>query len=233
MEGLTANLTASAALLALLHVVTGPDHVLPFVMLAKAQGWSRGKTAAVTLACGLGHVLSSLLLGLLGLALGASLGHITALEQLRGSVAAWGLVAFGLAYAAWGVRRGLVSRKQLAVHAHEGSVHIHTHGQQFHHHRQVEQSAVTFWTLFIVFAFGPCEPLIPLFMVPASRGLWEAALVMGVVFAVVTLVTMVAAVIVVREGVLKAPLGRLANWSHVMAGSVIAVSGLAVILMGL
>ncbi|MGQ9836112.1 MAG: sulfite exporter TauE/SafE family protein, partial [Thermoanaerobaculaceae bacterium] len=107
MEGLTANLTASAALLALLHVVAGPDHVLPFVMLAKAQGWSRGKTAAVTLACGVGHVLSSLLLGLLGLALGASLGHITALEQVRGSVAAWGLLAFGLAYAAWGVRRAL------------------------------------------------------------------------------------------------------------------------------
>lgn len=233
MEGLTANLTASAALLAFLHVVAGPDHVVPFVMLARAQGWSRGKTVAVTLACGVGHVLSSLLLGLLGLALGASLGHVTALEEVRGSVAAWGLVAFGLAYAAWGVRRGLLNRKQLAVHAHEDRVHIHAHGQQSHHHQRFEQSALTFWALFIVFAFGPCEPLIPLFIVPASRGLWGVAVVTGVVFALVTLVTMVAAVVVVREGFVRAPLGRLANWSHGLAGSVIAISGLAVIFLGL
>ncbi|MGQ9836111.1 MAG: sulfite exporter TauE/SafE family protein, partial [Thermoanaerobaculaceae bacterium] len=144
-----------------------------------------------------------------------------------------GLLAFGLAYAAWGVRRALVSRKQLAVHAHDGRVHIHAHGQQSHHHQQFEQSALTFWALFIVFALGPCEPLIPLFIVPASRGLWGAALVTGLVFALVTLVTMVAAVIVVREGIVKAPRGRLANWSHAMAGSVIAISGLAVILLGL
>lgn len=233
MEGLTANLTASAALLAFLHVVAGPDHILPFVMLAKAQGWSRKKTAAVTLACGVGHVLSSLLLGLLGLALGASLGRIAAFEEVRGSVAAWGLVAFGLAYAIWGLRKAFMKRKQVAVHAHGSKVHIHAHGQQSHHHRQLEQSAVTFWTLFIIFAFGPCEPLIPLFVVPASRGLWEVALVTGVAFALVTLATMVTAVILVREGLLKASLGRLANWSHAMAGSVIAISGLAVIFLGL
>lgn len=233
MEGLTANLTISAASLALLHVVAGPDHVLPFVMLAKAQRWSRWKTAVVTLVCGVGHVLSSLLLGLLGLALGASLGHVTAFEEVRGGVAAWGLVAFGLAYAAWGVRRGLINRKQLVIHAHESRVHIHAHGQQFHHHRQFDQSALTFWTLFIIFAFGPCEPLIPLFILPASRGFWGVALVTGVVFALVTLATMVTVVLVVREGLVKAPLGRLANWSHAMAGSVIAISGLAVIFLGL
>jgi len=233
MEPLTLDLLLTAAGVALVHVLAGPDHTVPFVMLARAQGWSAAKTAWVTLACGVGHVLSSLLLGVVGLALGAGLAHIAALEEVRGSVAAWGLVAFGVAYAAWGVRRAWVERHQLQLHAHDGLVHLHTHGAAAHHHEEAAQSQVTFWTLFLVFAFGPCEPLIPIFMVPASRGRWDVALSAGGVFALVTLATMLLAVLLLRAGVARLPLAGLARWSHALAGSVIALSGLAVLLLGL
>lgn len=233
MEGLTLNLLLAAAAVAFVHVLAGPDHTVPFVMLARAQGWSAVKTFWVTLLCGIGHVLSSLALGLLGLAAGAGLARVVALEELRGSVAAWGLVAFGLAYAVWGTRRALVHHHRLALHAHDGHVHIHTQGTQPHEHKNGKPSPVTFWSLFLIFAFGPCEPLIPLFMVPASRGRWDVALAAGAVFSAVTLVTMVAAVLLLRAGVERLPLAGLERWSHALAGSVIAISGLAVIFFGL
>ncbi len=233
MEGLTLNLVLTAAAVGLLHVVTGPDHIVPFVFLARAQRWSTAKTVFVTLCCGVAHVLASLLLGLVGLGLGASLGHVQALEEVRGSLAAWGLVAFGLAYGLWGLRRAVRERQQLVLHAHEGHVHVHAHGHRPHQHDGGLPSPVTFWTLFLIFAFGPCEPLIPLFMLPASRGLWHVALAVGAVFGAVTLLTMVAAVLAARTGIERVPLAGLERWSHTLAGSVIALSGLAVIYLGL
>jgi hypothetical protein len=49
----------------------------------------------------------------------------------------------------------------------------------------------------------------------------------------VTLATMLLAVLLLRAGVARLPLAGLARWSHAMAGSVIALSGLAVLLLGL
>lgn len=233
MDGLTLNLLLAAAGVAFLHVVAGPGHTVPFVVLARARGWSAARTAWVTVACGVGHVLSSVLLGVVGLALGSGLARVAAWEEVRGSVAAWALVAFGVAYAVWGARRALVHRRELLLHEHGGSVHLHPRGGRAHRHDEGGPSLVTFWTLFLIFAFGPCEPLIPLFMVPASRGRWDVALAAAAAFAVVTLATMTAAVLLLRAGVARLPLAGLSRWSHALAGSVIALSGLAVIFLGL
>ena len=82
-------LWVATASIALVHTVTGPDHYLPFIVLAKAKKWSFPKTVFMTLVCGLGHVASSIVLGFLGVALGWSLSKIQFLESLRGGVAGW------------------------------------------------------------------------------------------------------------------------------------------------
>ena len=41
-----------------------PTHWLPFVLTARARGWSRAKTLAVTALAGAGHVLVTTLIGL-------------------------------------------------------------------------------------------------------------------------------------------------------------------------
>ncbi|NOZ94547.1 MAG: hypothetical protein GXP47_07395 [Acidobacteria bacterium] len=229
------NLIAAAIGIAAAHTVLGPDHYLPFVMLARARGWGRTRTVIITVACGIGHVGSSILLGGLGVLTGVALSRLQGFEGLRGGIAAWALVAFGLAYTAWGVRRALRSRSGGEIHAHGGHVHIHTHGAHRHHHHQEEDtgSSTTFWTLFIVFVLGPCEPLIPLFMVPAARGRWGLAMLTASVFGVVTIALMVALVLAGAEGLRRLPLGSLERWAHSMAGAVIAASGLAVIFLGL
>ena len=55
-------LVLTAASLGFVHTVLGPDHYLPFTVLAKARKWSISKTAVITCLCGAGHVLSSVVL---------------------------------------------------------------------------------------------------------------------------------------------------------------------------
>jgi nickel/cobalt exporter len=68
-EGLFATLAVAAVTVGSLHTLA-PDHWVPFAALARARGWSAGRTARITFACGFGHVTVSALLGLLGLAFG-------------------------------------------------------------------------------------------------------------------------------------------------------------------
>ncbi len=128
VDALSINLLAAAAVLALTHTVLGPDHTLPFIMLGQAQRWTSRRTLLVTFLCGLGHVLSSLLLGGIGLALGYGVAHVTKAEAIRGDLAAWALVAFGAAYLVWGVRHAVRTRKGIVPHDHHGHVHLHTQG---------------------------------------------------------------------------------------------------------
>ena len=237
MDGFSLNLLAGTAAIAVTHTLLGPDHYLPFVMMAHAGRWSRAKTARVTAVCGLGHVASSLVLGALGVLAGMAVHQMQGWESARGDWAAWGLVGLGVAYALWGLRRAIREGHGLVPHSH-GFVHVHRHGDHVHAHPQGAdpgrvRSRMSFWALFALFVLGPCEPLIPLFVMPASRGRWELAAGLALLFTVLTVACMVAAVLAVQSGLMRLPLQGLERWAHVMAGGVIAASGLAIVLLGL
>lgn len=227
----TAPLLLSAATLGVLHAALGPDHSLPFIALARARGWSRARTATVTLLCGLGHVAGSVLLGLLGLVLGSAVLRLETIEAARGALAAWLLLGFGLAYAAWGARRAWRGDGHAHGHAHaDGTWHLHPHRHEREHvhlHAGAGAAPRRFgaWTLFVVLIFGPCEPLIPLLLYPAATGgVTQAALVV-MVFTVATLATMLAVVFAGLALAPRPPWPRLARWSHAVAGGVIAACG--------
>jgi sulfite exporter TauE/SafE len=234
MDGLTLTMVLGAAGLALLHTAIGPDHYLPFVMLGRARRWSLRRTLSITALCGLGHVLSSLLLGGLGIAFGLAVGAIEDVEGRRGDLAAWALFWVGVAYALWGIRHARRRRIGLELHRHGEVVHLHGDGDHGHGHVHARAGeGTTFWALFIVFVLGPCEPLIPLFALPASQGDWGAALVAGLVFGVVTIAAMLAITAAMLAGAARLPLGPLERWSHALAGGVIASSAGAVLFLGL
>ena len=71
------------------HTLLGPDHYIPFIAMAKARRWSLTKTAVVTVLCGLGHVGSSVVLGVVGIALGLAVSHVKGAESWRGNVAGY------------------------------------------------------------------------------------------------------------------------------------------------
>ncbi len=103
----TSLLLLTAAGVAVIHTLAGPDHYLPFAGMARAFSWSSRRTLAITLLCGAGHVLSSALLGLVGIALGLGLASLQAVESARGQYAAWALVTLSLLYTTWGIRRAV------------------------------------------------------------------------------------------------------------------------------
>ncbi len=208
-------LVLAAATIGFVHTITGPDHYLPFVVLSRARNWSEPRTLLVTAVCGLGHVLGSVVLGALGIGLGWAVGSLEFVEGVRGDLAAWLLISFGLVYTVWGWRR---------------SVRGHTHA---HPHAPPGGTSVTPWALFIIFVLGPCEPLIPLLMYPAARtSLGGLALVAGV-FSVVTIGTMMITVLLLARGVRLLPMARLERHAHTLAGLAILGSGLAIQFLGL
>ncbi len=70
----------SAATLGVIHTLLGPDHYLPFIVLSRARKWTRTRTLWITFISGVGHVTGSVILGLIGIAMGISLGRLEAIE---------------------------------------------------------------------------------------------------------------------------------------------------------
>jgi hypothetical protein len=62
-------------------------------------------------------------------------------------------------------------------------------------HESGRRGPVAVWTLFIIFPFGPCEPLVPLLLVPAAQGRWLTLAGTALVFSTVTILAMLAAVL--------------------------------------
>ena len=69
-------LIISAASIAFVHTLLGPDHYVPFIAMAKARGWSLPKTLRVVLLCGSGHLVGSVALGILGIVAGIELTRL-------------------------------------------------------------------------------------------------------------------------------------------------------------
>lgn len=229
------------------HTLLGPDHYVPFIALARAGRWTMRKAVTVASLCGVGHVLSSVVIGVTGAALLKNLESLTGVEAVRGQVAAWLLCAFGLVYMVWGVRRGMRDRTHRHPHVHaDGTVHDHVHNHHGAHvHVHVphappgdrEQGSMTPWVLFIVFLFGPCEPLIPILMYPALRHGWWPMMVVACVFLLATIATMVAVVVVGVYGLRKVPADGTGKWGvvvgrygHALAGFAVAGCGAAMLL---
>lgn len=206
-------LMLTAASLGTVHTLLGPDHYLPFVAMAKARGWSPPRTIGITLACGLGHVASSIVLGSIGIALGVGLGQLEGIEATRGDWAAWAFLLFGSAYLLWAIWK-------LSTNKHS------------HIHEAPKNRSLTPWVLFLIFVLGPCEPLIPLLMFPAAQHSLAGIIAVSSVFAISTLVTMVAAVLTLHYGTSLLKVNHLHKYTHAIAGGTVTLSG-ALILLGL
>lgn len=213
-------LLATAATVGIGHTLLGIDHSLPFIALARARGWSLRQALGVTALCGVGHVLSSVLLGSIGIALGVATEKLTTVEAARGGLAAQMLVVFGLLYAAlaWWKRRR----------------HDHFHADDVGHDAAIAPSRTsTIWALFILFVLGPCEALIPMLMVPAAAHAWVWVLAVVGVFALATVGTMLVTVAVGLLSLNRARMRGLAPYADVVAGLSIAGSGVAIQLLGI
>lgn len=231
-----AILAGTAATIGFVHTILGPDHYLPFIVLSKARQWSGVQTVIITFLCGIGHVLSSVVLGFIGIALGIAVFKLEVVESFRGELAAWLLIAFGFAYFIWGLHRVIRHRTHEHLHVHEsGKPHLHPHkhlGDHFHPHSS-ELGSLTPWVLFTIFIFGPCEPLIPLVMYPAAKNNMMSVVMVASIFGLTTIGTMLSIVLASFYGLSRLPLRQLEKYSHALAGFAILLSGGAIKFLGL
>ncbi|RME71963.1 MAG: hypothetical protein D6781_03100 [Verrucomicrobia bacterium] len=204
-------LAGTAASVGLVHTVIGVDHTLPFVAIGRARRWSLRRTLGLTAVCGVGHVAASLVIAFAGIVAGAAMEDLSWLDSVRGELAAWALIVFGCTYAAWSWAR----RKRPHGHSHaDGDA--------------LAGWSTGRWGLFIVFVLGPCEPLVPLLIVPGLETGWWAALFVAAVFSAATLGAMLAVVTLGYYGLRVLPGKLSAHHAEVLAGVAIALSGLAI-----
>jgi nickel/cobalt exporter len=229
-------LSATALSVGFLHTILGPDHYLPFIVLSQAKKWSARKTMLITFLCGIGHVGSSVILGFIGIAVGFSINRLVSIESYRGNIAGWLIIAFGLVYTIISIRNLRKSYRHTHNHFHLGGRshdHEHDHNEQHVHVHETDTVSTTPWILFLIFIFGPCEPLIPLVIYPASKNNIQGVIIVSLLFGVVTISTMLSIVMAFRLGLSKINLKPLEKYNHVIAGSIILLSGIAIRFLGL
>ena len=227
-------LLVTAASIAFLHTILGPDHYLVFTAMGKARSWGLAKTLRITFYCGLGHIFGSILLGAIGIVAGAQLASLIEIEGVRGNLAGWALVAFGLVYLAWGIKKAGRSHKHSHVHIHDEVVHDHEHDHRESHahvHEAGARNPIAPWAIFIIFVLGPCEALIPLFMYPAAQQSPALVVQVAAVFGFVTVATMLACVAATTVGLGKLP--STGRYAHAVAGAMVLACGIAVSFIGM
>ena len=190
----------------------------------------------ITFLCGIGHVLSSIVLGLIGIAVGISVNRLVSVESFRGNIAGWLFIAFGLVYMIISIRNLARKKKHSHKHFHLGGEHHdHEHGHNGGHVHVHETDSVstTPWILFLIFVFGPCEPLIPILMYPAAEKNISGVILVSVLFSIVTIVTMMSIVLAFKLGLSRINLKPIEKYNHLIAGSIIFFSGVAIQFLGL
>jgi nickel/cobalt transporter (NicO) family protein len=215
MENQSIILIFTAASIGFLHTLLGPDHYIPFIAMSKAGKWSKKKTLWITAVSGMGHVFSSVVLGLIGVIAGIALNKLDIIESFRADLAAWLIVSFGLLYFVWGIKKAYQ--------------HKHSHS----HDISDKAESITPWIIFTIFVLGPCEPLIPLLIYPAVM---ENTLTLIAVIIIFTAVTSLTMIVLVSAGLYGFRLFHshfFERYTHAIAGVMILFCGLSILLLGM
>lgn len=226
-----------------LHTMV-PDHWVPIALVARHHGWTRGQTIRAAIGAGSGHVISTLLIGLVvwyaGVAFAARFGGD--LNVVSGLA----LIGFGLWIGISALFELAAERREASpllhhrhAHAHAGGlVHSHVHGHDaatahdvepdvdahppMHEHEHPTSRRTA---LLLVLGSSPMVEGIPAFFAAARYGLGLIVL-MSVVFAAATIVTYAVLCAYSAERLAGISVGPLERYGEALSGGVIALIGL-------
>lgn len=224
-------LILSAITISFLHTASGPDHYMPFIVLSRSRNWSFYKTIGLTIICGFGHILSSVVISLIGVALGWQLSKLTWFQDIRGNLSGWALLLFGLIYLVWGIWKVFSNRPHKHFDVYDDSVYVyeHRHGSAVYPQQRVK---VTPLILLAIFVMGPSEPLVPLLLYSGmNRSELEIGLIITV-FAISTVVTMLVMVLLGLYGFSFFKTNKLERYMHAISGSVVMICGAGMVFLG-
>jgi hypothetical protein len=229
-----------------LHTLV-PDHWAPIAVLARGQGWSPGRTARAAALAGVGHVGSTLALGLLCWAVGSLAAvHYGALVN---RVAALALIGFG-GWIAWSGWREVHGQDEHG-HAHRGHAHRHAHPDgtehvHWHEHHDADwhiegggaavlhahgHAATGRTALLLILGSSPMFEGLPAFFAASTLGA-GVLVAMALVFGAATIATYVTVSVAALRGIERLSLGPLERYGEVLSGSFVALVGVATLVFG-
>jgi hypothetical protein len=199
-----ALLVGAVLAVGILHTMV-PDHWVPIAVLARTHGWSTARTARTALLAGVGHTVSTLVLGAIvwiaGVAVAQRFGHAVS------TISSLALIAFG----AW---IAIASVRELRAH---DTGHAHAHP---------DSGTSRSTALLLILGSSPMVEGLPAFFAAGRFGVGLIAL-MSIVFAIATIATYVVLCVTSARGLERARLGRFERYGEVLSGAIIVAVGLA------
>ena len=207
---------AAAPLLAAAGVALGhavlPDHWVPLAVLGRTRRYSLRRVAGLSGLAGVAHVLVSLLLGAVIIAIG--LQFRSRIEHVQDTIVGLLLIVTGLAFAVFELSgRG---------HAHP---HPHTHP---HSPGRFRLHALAGVMVPFGAAASPDLTILPVFLAATTAGA-GAAIGSLAVFALVTVATIVGLTVAAAAGGYRLRAGWLDRWGNAFTAGVLVVIGVLVL----
>jgi ABC-type nickel/cobalt efflux system permease component RcnA len=213
-----------------------PTHWLPFVLVARARNWGRGKTLFITTLAGLGHVALTSLLGLAIAWFGFQLEEkVEWFSRLAGGL----LLAFAAFYfwRQW-TGTGICHHHAPGSH-HHADEHCGREGEQSHWQEELEESALVSkkageWAaisgLFVMLTLSPCEGFLPVYLSGVQFG-WKGFWVLSAILAVATLAGMTLFTWLALVGFDRFRLKAFERHEAGMLGALFATLGVLILLL--
>lgn len=192
-----------------LHTMV-PDHWAPIALLARQHKWSKRETRTAAFKAGVGHVVSTLLIGLLVWAAGVAFA--TKFGNAIDTISSIALVGFGL----WFAVTAYIEMK------HEHHSHPHAENEPHRHDHHGHDSSRT--ALLLIIGSSPMVEGIPAFFAASAYGVPLLA-VMALVFAASTIATYVILCTYSSERLQQTSLGVFECYGEVLSGAFIAFIG--------
>jgi ABC-type nickel/cobalt efflux system permease component RcnA len=217
---LFSTLAATGFTVALLHTIL-PTHWLPFVMVGRAQGWTRGKILAVATLAGAGHVAVTTLLGVAIAWFGFEMSE--RFEAWSHGVMAVILVGSG-AFFWW---RHLTGRGHGHHHHGAGDSADHDHAAP-PPKRTTDAAAI--WGLFFILTVSPCEGFLPVYLTAVPYG-WRGVAWLAVVLSAATLIGMLTLTSLALWGWDRFEPRGLERYESALIGSLLGLLGVTILLL--
>ncbi len=230
MSGSAPALLAAAAGVGFGHAIL-PDHWVPLAVLGRARRYPLSRIARLSGLAGVAHVLVSIILGGVIIAVGLQFRH--AIQSAQDTIVGGVLIATGVGFAIL----------ELTGHGHHHHGHEHDHEHHDHeedHSAQARRNSLQspsrnrlqgLAAVMVPFgaAASPDLTILPVFLAAATIGT-VTALGSLAIFAAVTIGTIVGLTLAAARGGYQIRAQWLERWGNLFTALVLAVIGLLVLL---
>ena len=213
-----------------------PTHWLPFVLVARARSWGRGKTLMVTTLAGLGHVVLTSLLGLaiawFGFQLEEKVGWFPWLAG--GLLLAFATFYFWRQWTGTGICHHHTPGSHHHADEHCGEEREHSHWQEELKGSPLVSVKAGDWAaisgLFVMLTLSPCEGFLPVYLSGVQFG-WRGFWVLSAILFVATLAGMTLFTWLALLGFERFRLKAFERHEAGMLGSLFAILGVLILVL--